>query len=142
MSIIIYPDDRLRKKSQEVKLISKQRKLIRRLFKELKKHPDGVGIGACQIGIHKKIVVFYNGLIIINPEIIDECDEKIGDIEGCLSIPGEEVEIKRPSGITIKYKDNLGINRTQKFNGLMARAIQHEIDHMNGKLIIDYKKEN
>jgi peptide deformylase len=98
---------------------------------------DGIGLAAPQVGIHKQLIVIdceldkpeVPPLILINPTSKDE--------EGCLSIPGVYLDVERPEMIEVAYRDESGRPRTLKADGLLARAIQHELDHLNGVLFVD-----
>ena len=86
------------------------------------------------------IVIVVNGdpLVLINPEIISQSDNQVIMNEGCLSIPGEYMDIKRPESISVKFRDRKGRTHLNTYSGLTARVIQHEIDHLDGKLMVEY----
>ena len=106
---------------------------------------NGIGLAAPQVDISKRIIVTdispvehdYHSMVFINPEIIESSGEKIYE-EGCLSIPGVNEDILRPEKIFIQYQDIDGNEKTAAFESWMARVLQHEIDHLNGILFIDY----
>jgi peptide deformylase len=106
----------------------------------------GVGLAAVQIGILKRLIVIdiskdkekKNPIFLINPEIIFKSKKTSIYEEGCLSLPGYFAEIERPEECHIKYIDYDGKKKEMKANGLLATCVQHEIDHLNGKLFIDY----
>ena len=106
----------------------------------------GVGLAAVQVGVPRRLVVLDTAkdeapprpLVLINPEIVALGSEKRLHEEGCLSIPDVRVEIERPSQVTVRYLDREGKPQELAGEGLLATAIQHEIDHLNGKLIIDF----
>jgi peptide deformylase len=106
----------------------------------------GIGLAAIQIGILKRIVVIdiskekekKNPLFLINPEIIFKSENTSIYEEGCLSLPGHYAEIERPAECHIKYIDYHGKNKRLKAQGLLSTCIQHEVDHLNGILFIDY----
>ncbi len=106
---------------------------------------DGIGLAAPQVGIHKQLIVIdcefedptAPPLILINPVIKSYGKALCKDQEGCLSIPGVYLDVQRPDTIEIAYKDEFGRPRTLKADGLLARAIQHELDHLNGVLFVD-----
>ncbi len=135
-----YPDKLLRKKCNPINEVSKREKKI---FKEMlftMKYFKGIGLAAPQIGILERLIVANveeETIMLSNPEVIDK---KGFDImkEGCLSIPDVSVELKRPFEITAKGLNEKGELIELKTNGLLARVLQHEIDHLNGRLIIDY----
>src|SRR5699024_1429972 len=99
---------------------------------------EGVGLAAPQVGILRRVVVIDVGrglLKLINPEIIEE-DGEVIDIEGCLSLPDRAGEVKRPEYVKVKYLDLEGNEQIVEGEGLLARALCHEIDHLNGILFI------
>jgi peptide deformylase len=106
---------------------------------------DGIGLAAPQVGIHKQLIVIdceledpaAPPLILINPVIKSYGRATCKDQEGCLSIPGVYLDVERPDTIEVAYKDEFGRPRTLKADGLLARAIQHELDHLNGVLFVD-----
>ena len=138
--IRIYGDNVLRKKACSVsKVTSETRELVSQMLDIMYKN-KGVGLAAPQVGISERIVVVDIGegpLAIINPEIISKEGEDVGD-EGCLSIPEITVEIKRAQKILVTSLNTYGKTIKVKAINLMARALQHEIDHLNGTLIIDH----
>lgn len=132
-------DPVLRKVSKMVaKIDSKILTLLDDMVETMHKE-EGVGLAAPQIGILKRIIVIDIGegiLKLINPEIIYEEGEII-DVEGCLSIPDESGNVKRPMKVNVKYTDIDGSEKIIEGTGLLARALCHEIDHLNGILYID-----
>jgi len=101
---------------------------------------SGVGLAASQVGIQKRIAVVNAGeciLKMVNPEILSKKGVSVME-EGCLSVPNKCVNVKRAEEIEVSYLDENDKRCRRKFSGLAARIIQHEIDHLNGKLIIDY----
>lgn len=132
-------DPILRKKSREVKEINDRIKLILEDMVDTMYENEGVGLAAPQIGILRRLVVIDVGegiLKLINPEIIEEEGEEV-DVEGCLSIPNRSGRVKRPQRVKVKYLDESGEEKTIEGTGLLARALCHEIDHLNGVLFID-----
>ena len=145
-NIIIEPDPILRKKSDYVERVDDEiRKLMQDMLKTMYDAP-GIGLAAIQIGILKRIVVIdiskdedkKSPLFLVNPEIIHRSKETSTYEEGCLSLPGQFAEIERPSECLVKYIDYYGKEKEIKAHGLLATCIQHEIDHLNGILFIDY----
>lgn len=132
-------DPLLRKKSRKVEVIDKKIKTLIEDMAETMYKEEGVGLAAPQVGILKRVVVIDigEGLIkLINPEIIFQEGEQI-NTEGCLSIPGINGEVKRPEKVKVKYLDLDGTEKTLEGTGLLAIALCHEIDHLNGILFID-----
>jgi len=140
-----YGEDVLRKKSGEVKNIDD--KLIK-LIESMKKtmiYNKGIGLAAIQVGVSKKLFIALNPetekiITVINSEIVDRNGEEI-DMEGCLSLPEIYFSIKRPKKVTVKGINENGEEIIVEGKGLMARCFSHEIDHLNGVLIIDYATE-
>mgnify|MGYP006111351867 CR=1 FL=1 len=143
--ILIIPNLLLRKKSLPIKKVtSDDIKLSRRMTKIMNEAP-GIGLAAPQIGELKRIITIniYQeekniSYTLFNPEITWFSKDEILMEEGCLSIPRQFAEIKRPEEIKVKYIDEKNKIVEKKLNGNESRVIQHEIDHLNGKLFIDY----
>ncbi len=144
--IIIEPDPVLRKKCDPLEKVDDQtRKLMKDMLETMYNAP-GIGLAAIQIGILKRLVVIdiskdqekKEPLFLINPEIIHTSNKTSIYEEGCLSLPGQFAEIERPAECVLKYVDYQGIQKEMKAEGLLATCIQHEVDHLNGILFIDY----
>lgn len=141
---MIYPirtvgDPVLRTKTKEVKEVTdKTRKLINNMFETMYDAP-GIGLAAPQIGISKKVVVVDvegDKYALINPEIVEKQGAEIGE-EGCLSIPGERDLVERSTYIKVRALDENGKEIEVEARDLLARALQHEIDHLDGVLFTD-----
>jgi len=145
LTVLLHPDPRLKKTCIPVTNIDKSiKKLCLDMIETMYKY-SGVGLAASQVGILKRVVVMdcseegeKKPKILINPEIIWSSEDVSLFEEGCLSIPDIREEIKRPSSVRIKFTDIRGVLKEDFFEGLWATCIQHEIDHLNGKLFIDY----
>tara|TARA_B110001452_G_scaffold241772_1_gene224142 strand:- start:777 stop:1301 length:525 start_codon:yes stop_codon:yes gene_type:complete len=144
--ILTEPDSILRKKSQPLEKVDNNlRKLMNDMVETMYKAP-GIGLAAIQIGVLKRLVVIdlskdeekKNPLFLVNPEIIYRSKNTSVYEEGCLSLPGQYAEIERPAECHIKYIDYNGKENQLKAEGLLATCIQHEIDHLDGILFIDY----
>tara|TARA_B110000003_G_scaffold9158_1_gene9452 strand:- start:263 stop:784 length:522 start_codon:yes stop_codon:yes gene_type:complete len=146
-TILIHPESKLRKVSLEIKDLSGR--LINLADDMLKTMYDapGIGLAAPQIGSLVRLIVLdcnkeddlvQSPIQMFNPEIIETSDEKNIQEEGCLSIPNQFGEVERPSKITVRWIDRDGNEKQESFDGLWATCIQHEIDHLDGKLFIDY----
>jgi peptide deformylase len=146
LNIHLLGDKTLR---QTAKRINKVDDDLRRTIREMLQtmySSDGIGLAAPQVGIHKQLVVIdcelenpaAPPLILINPEIKSYSKSLCKDQEGCLSIPGIYMDVERPEQVEVSYKDENGRPRTIKADGLLARAIQHEMDHLNGVLFVDH----
>ena len=146
--ILIIPDKRLRMKSEPVKALDKEvRTLIGDMFETMYAAP-GIGLAANQVGVLKRVVVIdvvrdpdtepRRPITLINPEITWVSEEMRVHEEGCLSIPEYYEEVERPSRCRVTFLDIDGKRQTMDCEGVLATAVQHEIDHLNGKLFIDY----
>lgn len=137
--IVTLGDPILREKAQPVKKITPNLlKLLDNMAETMYAAP-GVGLAAPQIGVGKRVIVVDvgDGLVeLINPEIVAAEGTEIG-LEGCLSIPGVQGEVPRSARVVVKGLDRHGQEREYKAEGLFARALQHEIDHLDGILFID-----
>ena len=145
-NIIIEPDPILRKESETVENIDDNiRKLLDNMLETMYAAP-GIGLAAVQVGILKRVIVIdiskneekKTPLFLINPEIISKSKKTSVYEEGCLSLPGHFAEIERPAECQIKFVDYNGKEKELLANGLLATCIQHEVDHLNGVLFIDY----
>jgi len=135
-----FPDRVLREKCQPIIEISEREKKLFAKMLFTMKHYNGIGLAAPQIGILDRLIVACieeEPIMLANPEIVDAKSCEIM-IEGCLSIPDVSVEVERPFEIIAKGLNGKGEVIELKASGLLARVLQHEIDHLNGKLIIDY----
>ena len=144
--IVIEPDPILRQKSEILEKVDDElRRLMDDMLETMYSAP-GIGLAAVQVGILKRLVVIdiskekekKNPLFLINPEIISKSKSTSIHEEGCLSLPGQFAEIERPAECQIKYIDYDGKKKEIKAKGLLSTCIQHEIDHLDGKLFIDY----
>ncbi len=143
--IRVYGDGVLRKRAEEVKNIDKDiNKLIKNMTDTLAKE-NGIGLAAAQIGILKRVFIALDSskdriITAINPEIVEEKKREI-DTEGCLSFPGVFFSIQRARKVVMKAFDEKGREYLIETDGILARCFQHELDHLNGKLIIDYASD-
>ncbi len=138
-TIRTYGDDILRKKSRVVDEINPRILLLVKDMKETMYKSKGVGLAAPQVGILKRIVVIDVGngpMAIINPEIVEMQGSQVSD-EGCLSIPGVQKNVDRPETVKVKALSENGEEIIIDGEGLLARALCHEIDHLDGILFID-----
>jgi peptide deformylase len=142
--ILIYPDPLLLRKAVPVSRVDdKIRELVRDLF-ETMRAASGVGLAATQIGVGKRVIVVdishveqdLAPLALVNPEIVESRGLEEGT-EGCLSIPGVEGVVPRAESVLVKAQDEQGRPVQIPARGLLARALQHEIDHLDGILFID-----
>ena len=136
------PDSVLKQKAKKVHAIDGSvKKLIRDMLETLHAEPGRVGLAAPQVGVPSRVIVIgmpeEEDLVLINPEIVRRRGERIID-EGCLSIPGYFGQTKRAEAVTVKGRDQNGKEVRIKAEGLLAQALEHEIDHLNGTLYIDH----
>lgn len=140
MEILTKGNKLLYKKSKRVAKIDDTIRNLAASLLETMKSQNGVGLSAPQCGVHKCVIVVSiegKDKILVNPEIIFKSDELEDGKEGCLSIPGTYVHKKRHKSITIKYRNLMGHPLLETHTGLMARVLQHEIDHLSGILMDD-----
>ena len=144
--ILIIPDPLLRKVSEPVSSVNTEIKNLMDDMLETMYAAPGIGLAAVQIGVLKRIIVIdlskdgekKNPLFIVNPEITFKSNELISYEEGCLSIPNQFAEVKRPSSCKVNFLDYNGKKKEINANGLLATCIQHEVDHLDGILFIDH----
>ncbi|MDD9879646.1 MAG: peptide deformylase [Candidatus Marinimicrobia bacterium] len=144
MEVVHYGDPILRKKCKPVEDFKKLSGLIDDMFDTMYEE-NGIGLAANQVGVDLNLFIIdisdieeegESIHVFINGEIIESSGESWFE-EGCLSIPDVRLDVKRPETITFKYQDESGHEYTKEISGLLARAIQHEVDHLNGVFIVD-----
>lgn len=146
LKIFEYPDEILRKKAEEVTVVDDN---IRRILSDMLEtmySSDGVGLAGNQVGLLKRLVVIdISGnpdkpepLKLVNPKIVAHSLETTDRSEGCLSVPGQYAAVHRFKEVDVLFQDETGKKQNIKASGLLAVALQHEIDHLDGKLFIDY----
>ena len=147
--IITLPDRKLRLVSDPVERVDDELgALIDDMFETMYEAP-GIGLAAIQVGVPRRLLVCDvakredeeaepNPMVLINPEILARSDDESTREEGCLSIPDYFAEVTRPASIRVKYTDRAGKEQEIDADGVLATCIQHEIDHLDGKLFIDY----
>jgi len=144
LEILKYPHPLLKKRSQEIEKIDEN---IRQLIQDMTEtmyDSNGVGLAACQVGVGKRIIVLdvspmdpeQDLFALINPEIVAE-EEEIDHEEGCLSVPDCQEIIKRKQKVRIRGMSSEGKEVELEAQGILAIALQHEVDHLNGVLILD-----
>lgn len=147
LKILTYPNEALRRPAKEVARAEFRTGKIVDLILEMVEamtEAKGIGLAAPQVGVSKQVIVVAVGnfsAAFCNPKILSTSGSDSYD-EGCLSFPDQNVMVERPAAITLQYLDMSGAMHVSGFQGMVAKVIQHEIDHLNGKLMIDYKKEN
>jgi peptide deformylase len=144
LEILEFPDPRLRTVAKPVRQVTgATRTLIDDMFETMYDAP-GIGLAATQVNIHERLLVIdvseerNRPLVFINPEIT-VLDPDLGEYdEGCLSVPGFYETVRRPAKISVTALDRNGESFTRELDGLLAICLQHEIDHLDGKLFVDY----
>ncbi len=146
LKILEFPDPRLRTKAAPVDVVDDElRRLIGDMFETMYEAP-GIGLAATQVDVHKRLLVAdvspdkTDPHVLINPEIIEKDGVTVTD-EGCLSVPGYYEEVERAEHIRVRFLDRDGESREMEAEGLLAVCIQHEMDHLEGKLFVDYLSE-
>jgi peptide deformylase len=146
LTILEFPDPRLRTKATAIAVVDDAlRALIRDMFETMYDAP-GIGLAATQVNVHKRLLVVdvsankSEPLALINPEILEKDGVILSD-EGCLSVPGYYEEVERAEHIRVRFLDREGVAQEMEAEGLLAVCIQHEIDHLDGKLFVDYLSE-
>ncbi|MBM9593634.1 peptide deformylase [Roseitranquillus sediminis] len=147
--ILIHPDPRLKAVADPVDDISDELRQLADDMLETMYDAPGSGLAATQIGVMKRIFVMDcakkegtdpQPMVLVNPEIIARSDETKVWEEGCLSIPEIYADVERPAEVAMRWLDLSGSEREQTFDGFAAVCVQHELDHLNGRLYIDYLK--
>lgn len=144
--LVILPDPVLREVSKPVEHIDEALQTLADDMLETMYHAQGVGLAAIQIGIPLRMLVIdvsqndeqKNPLVIINPEILWLSEERNIHKEGCLSIPEYYAEVERPKRLRVRYQNREGKQTEMEADDLLATCLQHEIDHLNGRLFIDH----
>ncbi|WP_372603486.1 peptide deformylase [Actibacterium sp.] len=147
--ILIHPDPRLKTVASPVGDITDELRQLGRDMLETMYDAPGIGLAAPQIGVLSRVLVMDcikeegaapRPMILFNPEITWSSEDVSTYEEGCLSIPDQYAEVDRPAEVEVRWIDENGAPREEHFKGLWATCVQHEIDHLNGKLFIDYLK--
>jgi peptide deformylase len=146
LTILEFPDPRLRTRASPVESVDDGLKsLIDDLFETMYEAP-GIGLAATQVNVHKRVLVAdlsadkSEPYALINPVILEKDGVTVTE-EGCLSVPGYYEEVERAEHIRVKFIDRLGDDVEMEAEGLLAVCIQHEMDHLEGKLFVDYLSE-
>ena len=145
--ILIHPDPRLKKVCTPVSDLSDDLRALADDMLETMYDAPGIGLAAPQVGVTRRLIVLDcvkdegedpRPLVMFNPEVVASSDETNVYEEGCLSIPDQYAEVTRPKVVDVRWIDMNGNEQSETFDGLWATCVQHEIDHLNGKLFIDY----
>jgi len=145
--ILIHPDPRLKKVCTPVSDLSDELRALADDMLETMYDAPGIGLAAPQVGVTRRLIVLDcvkdegeepRPLVMFNPEVVARSDETNVYEEGCLSIPDQYADVTRPKIVDVRWIDMNGNEQSETFDGLWATCVQHEIDHLNGKLFIDY----
>ena len=146
LRILEFPDPRLRKKAAPVEVVDDAlRQLIGDMLETMYAAP-GIGLAATQVDVHRRLLVADvsqekdEAQVLINPEILEKNGSAITE-EGCLSVPGYYAEVARAEHILVRCLDRDGNEQERQFEGLLAVCVQHEVDHLDGRLFVDYLSE-
>ncbi len=144
LPILCFPDPRLHKVAQPVQAVDARIKALIADMLETMYHAHGIGLAATQIDVHERLIVIDvseerdEPLVLINPEIIWASAEKKVNDEGCLSVPGIYDGVERHEAVHVRALDGEGQMRVIEADGLLAVCIQHEMDHLLGKVFVEY----
>ena len=143
--ILIHPDPRLKKPCEPIAAVTAEISALASDMFETMYEAPGIGLAAPQIGVMKRLIVMDcikdgppEPMALLNPQVLWSSEDLGSYEEGCLSIPDQYAEVKRPSSVKVGWMDLEGVPQERLFTGLWATCVQHEIDHLNGKLFIDY----
>lgn len=144
--ILIHPDPRLKKLCDPVAQVTEDFVKLAHDMLDTMYNAPGIGLAAPQVGVTKRLIVMdcnkaptpARPIILFNPEVIWQSSERSTYEEGCLSIPEQYADVERPEAVTVRWHDISGQGQEETFTGLWATCVQHEIDHLNGRLFIDY----
>ena len=146
-TILLHPDPRLKKVADPVPDLDDGLRTLAEDMLETMYDAPGIGLAAPQVGILQRLIVADcvkpeegdpRPLVMFNPQVISASDETSVYEEGCLSIPEQFADVTRPAEVEVRWMDINGKEQTEVFTGLWATCLQHEIDHLDGKLFIDY----
>ena len=147
MKLVKHPDTFLRGSTEKLEFpLSEENKIIIKNMINLMYQANGIGLAANQAGYNRQMFVMdvsnerNDPQVFINPVIIYKNNIKMKDTEGCLSCPGEQVKVSRSISVNLEWQCEHGKDQHKTFYHLPSRVVQHEMDHLNGKLIIDEKK--
>jgi peptide deformylase len=144
LPILEFPDPRLRKKAEPVEHVDDALRQVLDDMVETMYHAEGIGLAATQVNVHQRMLVIdisedrASPMVFINPEITVIDPEPLGHEEGCLSVPGYYELVTRPRKVKVNALDRQGEPFELVAEGILAVCIQHEVDHLNGKLFVDY----
>ena len=144
LPILCYPDPRLHKVAQPVQAVDERIQTLVADMLATMYDAQGIGLAATQVDVHERVVVIDTSeernqpQVLINPEIVWASSEQVTGDEGCLSVPGIYDGVQRASAVRVQALDEKGRSRVIEAEGLLAVCIQHELDHLQGKVFVDY----
>lgn len=144
LPILCYPDPRLHKVAQPVQAVDERIQTLVADMLATMYDAQGIGLAATQVDVHERVVVIDTSeernqpQVLINPEIVWASSEQVTGDEGCLSVPGIYDGVQRASAVRVQALDEKGYSRIIEADGLLAVCIQHELDHLQGKVFVDY----
>ncbi len=145
--ILIHPDPRLKKPCEPIAAITPEIVALANDMLQTMYDAPGIGLAAPQVGVTKRLIVMDcekppdgipRPMVLINPVVLWSSEDLATYEEGCLSIPDQYADVQRPSQVRVGWRDLDGVELQEQFTGLWATCVQHEIDHLAGKLFIDY----
>ena len=143
LPILRFPDPRLKKVAARVEKVDDDLRHLARDMAETMYEAPGIGLAATQVDVHKRLIVMDVSetrdqlLVLINPELVVAEGEQVGE-EGCLSVPGIYDKVERAERVVVRYLDLDGKEQTIEADGLLAVCLQHEMDHLQGKVFVDH----
>jgi len=146
LTILEYPDPRLRTRAVPVTVFDQALEQLAENMLETMYNAKGVGLAATQVNVHKRLLVLdvseerNQPRVLVNPRLVELVDKSVNQ-EGCLSVPGVFEDVERARRIRVEHQDVHGAGQQFEAEGLLAVCIQHEIDHLEGKLFVDYLSE-
>lgn len=146
LNILHYPDQRLHKVAKTIVTVNSRIHTLIDDMVETMYASNGIGLAATQVNVHQRLVVIDisetrdNAMVFINPEIIDKSGETVYE-EGCLSVPGVYDKVTRAAQVLVRAQDRIGNLFEQQAEGLLAICLQHEVDHLDGKIFVEYLSE-
>jgi peptide deformylase len=146
LAIIVAPDSVLKRRAQPVACVDREVRRLMDSMLETMHAAHGIGLAAPQVGVLKRVIVLdisqpeepASPYRIANPEVVWRSPEVVSGEEGCLSLPEQFGEVTRPEGVRVRYLDEDGEARELEAHGLLAKCVQHEIDHLDGVLFVDH----
>ena len=143
LPILRFPDQRLKKVAAPVQIVDERIKRLARDMAETMYEAPGIGLAATQVNVHLRLIVIDISethdqlLVLINPEVVERDGTQVCE-EGCLSVPGIYDKVERAESVVVRYMDLEAVERKIEADGLLAVCLQHEIDHLDGKVFVEH----